>query len=208
MQLDVVNGNNEKVGTVDVRDEVFGGRVNTDLIWESVVHANAAKRRGTHMTKNRALVSGSGKKPWRQKGTGRARVGEIRNPLWRKGGTVFGPQPRSYDFRLPKKVEIGALRAALAEKVRDGGLLLVDSLAAAEIKTKAAVEMLGRLGVSGKAVLVDVTPDDRLSRSVRNVPGVHLVASSRLTARHVADASRVVATRSAFEKLQEALATP
>src|SRR5262245_50832593 len=103
MQLDVVNNNNEKVGAVDVRDEVFGGRVNTDLIWESVVRANASERRGTHMTKNRALVSGSGKKPWRQKGTGRARVGEIRNPLWRKGGTVFGPQPRSYDFKLPKK---------------------------------------------------------------------------------------------------------
>ena len=86
----------------------------TDLIWESVVRANAAERRGTHATKNRALVSGSGKKPWRQKGTGRARVGEIRNPLWRHGGTVFGPQPRSYDYQLPKKVERGALRAALA----------------------------------------------------------------------------------------------
>ena len=97
-----------------MRDEVFGGRVNTDLMWESVVHANAAERRGTHATKNRALVSGSGKKPWRQKGTGRARVGSIRNPLWRHGGTVFGPQPRSYDFKLPKKVERGALRAALA----------------------------------------------------------------------------------------------
>ena len=90
--------------------------MNTELIWESVVHANAAERRGTHATKNRALVSGSGKKPWRQKGTGRARVGSIRNPLWRKGGTVFGPQPRSYDFRLPKKVERGALRAALARQ--------------------------------------------------------------------------------------------
>ena len=118
MQLDVVNNENEKVGSVDVSDEVFGGRVNTDLIWESVVHANAAERRGTHATKNRALVSGSGKKPWRQKGTGRARVGSIRNPLWRHGGTVFGPQPRSYDFKLPKKVERGALRAALAQKMQ------------------------------------------------------------------------------------------
>src|SRR6185503_14101487 len=126
MQLDVVNNENKKVGTVDVNDAVFGGRVNHDLMWESVVHANAAQRRGTHMTKNRALVSGSGKKPWRQKGTGRARVGEIRNPLWRKGGTVFGPQPRSYDFRVPKKVEVGALRAALAQKVKEGGLVVVE----------------------------------------------------------------------------------
>src|SRR5207237_4408998 len=115
MQLDVLNAQNQQIGTIEVRDDVFAGRVNGGLIWASVVHANAAERRGTHQTKNRANVSGSGKKPWRQKGTGRARVGEIRNPLWRKGGTVFGPQPRSYDFRIPKKVEIGALRAALAE---------------------------------------------------------------------------------------------
>ena len=114
MTLDVVNAQNQKVGSVDLRDDVFGGRVKTDLIHESVVRANAAERRGTHATKNRALVSGSGKKPWRQKGTGRARVGEIRNPMWRKGGTVFGPQPRSYEYSLPKKVERGALRAALA----------------------------------------------------------------------------------------------
>src|SRR6187455_3512019 len=132
MTVDVVNSQNEKIGSLDLSDEVFGGRVKTDLIHESVVRANAAERRGTHATKNRALVSGSGKKPWRQKGTGRARVGEIRNPLWRKGGTVFGPQPRSYDFRLPKKVEIGALRAALAEKMRDGRLVVVDALAGSE----------------------------------------------------------------------------
>src|SRR4249919_3240202 len=140
MQFDVVNSENQNVGSVDVRDEVFGGRVNADLIWESVVRENAAKRRGTHATKNRALVSGSGKKPWRQKGTGRARVGEIRNPLWRKGGTVFGPQPRSYDFALPKKVERGALRSALAQKVKDGQLVVVEALGMSEAKTKAAVQ--------------------------------------------------------------------
>ena len=157
------------------------------------------------MTKNRALVSGSGKKPWRQKGTGRARVGEIRNPLWRKGGTVFGPQPRSYDYSLPKKVERGALRSALAEKVRDNALVVVDALAADEIKTKAAVELLKRLGCDGKAVLVDVVADEKLSRSVRNIPGVSLVSSAKLTARQVIDAARVVATKTALERLQEAL---
>src|SRR2546425_3348004 len=149
MQLDIVDNQNKKVGSLDVRDEVFGGRVNADLIWESVVRANAAKRRGTHATKNRALVSSSGRKPWRQKGTGRARVGSIRNPLWRHGGTVFGPQPRSYDYQLPKRVERGALRAALAQKMKDGALVVVDALAAGEGKTKAAVEMLKRLGVDG-----------------------------------------------------------
>ncbi len=206
MQLDVVDSENKKVGTVDVNDEVFGGRVNVDLMWESVVHANAADRQGTHQTKNRANVSGSGKKPWRQKGTGRARVGEIRNPLWRKGGTVFGPQPRSYDFRLPKKVERGALRAALAAKLQSNALVVVDTLAASEIKTKAAAELLKRLGCEGKAVLIDVALDDKLSRSLKNIPGVSLVRSAKVTARDVIDATRVVATKSALEKLQEALA--
>ena len=206
MTVDVVNQQNEKVGSVDLRDEVFGGRVKTDLIHASVVRSNAADRRGTHATKNRALVSGSGKKPWRQKGTGRARVGSSRTPLWRHGGTVFGPQPRSYDFKLSKKVERGALRAALAEKMKEGEFVVVDALTAPEIKTKAAVELLKRLGVTGKAVLVDVAADDKLSRSVRNIPGVTLVASARLTAREVIGAGRVVATKSALEKLQEALA--
>src|SRR5213594_4376161 len=151
MQLDVVDNKNTKVGSVDLRDDVFGGRVNADLIWESVVRANAAERRGTHQTKNRANVSGSGKKPWRQKGTGRARVGSIRNPLWRHGGTVFGPQPRSYDYALPKKVERGALRAALADKLQQGDLIVVNELSASEIKTKSAAELLKRLGVDGKA---------------------------------------------------------
>ena len=206
MQLDVVNSENQKVGAIDVSDDVFGGRVNTDVMWESVVRANASERRGTHATKNRALVSGSGKKPWRQKGTGRARVGSVRNPLWRHGGTVFGPQPRSYAFNLPKKVEIGALRAALAAKAQAGELVVVEALTAGEIKTKAAAELLKRLGVTGKAVLVDVALDDNLSRSVRNIPGVSLVASARLTARSVIDAGRVVATKGALEKLQEVLA--
>jgi len=205
MQIDVVNQQNEKVGSLDLRDEVFGGVIKTDLIHESVVRANAAERRGTHATKNRALVSGSGKKPWRQKGTGRARVGEIRNPLRRKGGTVFGPQPRSYEYQLPKKVEKGALRAALTQKLRDGEVTVVDTLSVAEIKTKAAAEMLRRLGIEGKALLVDVKPEDKLSLSVRNIEGVRIVASNRVSARDVVNSRRLVMTRAAIEKLQEAL---
>ncbi|MGE0450935.1 MAG: 50S ribosomal protein L4 [Vicinamibacterales bacterium] len=206
MQIDVVNSNNEKVGSIDVRDEVFGGRINAGLVWESVVRANAAERQGTHATKNRALVSGSGKKPWRQKGTGRARVGEIRNPLWRKGGTVFGPQPRSYDYALPKKVELGALRAALAAKLRDGSVVVVDHLAQEAVKTKTAQATLARLGVAGgKAVLIDVAPDEKLAKSVRNLPGVAFLPTARVTARDVAAARRVVVTAPALEKLQVAL---
>jgi len=205
MTVDVVNSQNQKVGSFDVRDEVFGGRVKTDLIWESVTRQNASERRGTHATKTRADVSGSGKKPWRQKGTGRARVGEIRNPLWRKGGTTFGPQPRSYDYQLPKKVEKGALRAALAQKLRDGHVLVVDALAASAVKTKAAAELLKGLGVNGKTLIVDVTPDENFALSVRNIAGVRLVPSNRVTARDVADTVRVVATRAALERLQEVL---
>jgi large subunit ribosomal protein L4 len=205
MTVDVVNSQNQKVGSFEVRDEVFGGRVKTDLIWESVTRQNASERRGTHATKTRAEVSGSGKKPWRQKGTGRARVGEVRNPLWRKGGTTFGPQPRSYDYQLPKKVEKGALRAALAQKLRDGHVLVVDALAASAVKTKAAAELLKGLGVNGKTLIVDVTPDENFALSVRNIAGVKLVPSNRVTARDVADTVRVVATRAALERLQEVL---
>lgn len=206
MQIDIVNNNNEKIGALDVRDEVFGGRVNAGLIWESVVRQNASERQGTHGTKTRGEVSGTGKKPWRQKGTGRAQVGEARNPLWRKGGTVFGPQPRSYDYSLPKKVERGALRAALSARIQDGSLVVVDSLTQAEVKTQTAAATLKKLGVTSKAVVVDVTLDANFAKSVRNLPGVNAVPSSRLTARDVMNARRVIATRGAIEKLQEALA--
>jgi large subunit ribosomal protein L4 len=208
MTIDVVNAENEKVGTVELSDDVFGGRVKTSLIWEAVVHQNASERRGTHATKNRALVSGSGKKPWRQKGTGRARVGEIRNPLWRKGGTVFGPQPRSYEFALPKNVARGALRAALAQKIADGAVVVVEALSAEERKTRAAAETVRRLAgdAARKTLIIDVTPDDRFAASARNLAGVRLVSSGRVTARDVMDTSRVIATRAAMERLQQTLA--
>jgi large subunit ribosomal protein L4 len=205
MTVDVVNQQNEKVGSVDLSDAVFGGRVKVDLIHESVVRANAAARRGTHATNTRAMVSGTGKKPWRQKGTGRAQVGEARNPQWRKGGTVFGPQPRDYGYRLPRKVERGALRAALTQKLRDGVVTVVDALGVAEIKTKAAVEMLRRLEVAGKALLVDVQPEEKLVLSVRNIEGVRVLPSNRVGARDVMDARRIVVTQAALEKLQVVL---
>ena len=205
MTLDVVNTQNQKVGSLDLRDEVFGGRVKTDLIHESVVHANAADRRGTHATKTRAMVSGTGKKPWRQKGTGRAQVGEARNPLWRHGGTTFGPQPRSYDYHLPRKVEKGALRAALSQKLKDGAVIVVDALSVGEIKTKAAADMLRGLGIDRGALLVDVKPEDKLALSVRNIEGVRVLPSNRISARDVMNTRRVVLTRAALEKLQEAL---
>ena len=205
MKLNIQNANNETVGTIDLNDDVFGGRVKTDLIWAAVVQENAAKRRGTHATKNRALVSGGGKKPYKQKGTGRPQVGSSRTPLWRKGGTVFGPQPRSYEFDMPKKVRVGAVRAALSQKLNDGAVIVVDKLETADGKTKGTVEMFRRLGVSGKALVIDVKPDEKFGLTARNIAGISLRSAARVTARDIMDTSHVIATREAIEKLQEAL---
>ena len=205
MKLNIQNANNETVGTIDLNDDVFGGRVKTDLIWAAVVQENAAKRRGTHATKNRALVSGGGKKPYKQKGTGRPQVGSSRTPLWRKGGTVFGPQPRSYEFDMPKKVRVGAVRAALSQKLSDGAVIVVDKLETADGKTKGTVEMFRRLGVSGKALVIDVKPDEKFGLTARNIAGISLRSAARVTARDIMDTSHVIATREAIEKLQESL---
>jgi large subunit ribosomal protein L4 len=205
MTLDVVNKDNQKVGSVDVADAVFSGPIKTDLIWESVVRQNASERRGTHKAKNRALVSGGGKKPYKQKGTGRAQAGSTRSPLWRHGGTVFPPQPRSYSYDLPKKVERGALKAALAARFKDGSVVVVDELKAPEKKTKDAAELLKRLGANGRTLVVDVKLDENFELSARNLAGVQLVQSGRLTARDVMNTKRIIATRAAIERLQEVL---
>ena len=205
MTLDVVNSENQKVGTLHVSDDVFSGQVKSDLIWESVVRQNASERRGTHKAKNRALVSGGGKKPYRQKGTGRAQAGSTRSPLWRHGGTVFPPQPRDYSYSIPKKVEKGALRAALRARLKEGAVVVVDELRATEIKTKPAAELLRRLGATGKTLVADVTPDEKFHLSARNIAGVRVVPSGRMTARDVMDAKRIVLTRAAVERLEEVL---
>ena len=205
MKLDVVNSENKTVGSLDLNDAVFAGVVKKDLIWESVVRQNASERRGTHMTKSRGLVSGSGKKPYKQKGTGRPQVGSTRTPLWRHGGTVFGPQPRSYDYTVPRKVEKGALRAALTARFKEGVVTVVESLTATEVKTKAAAATLQRLGATGKTLIVDVKPDEKFTLSARNIAGVSSVPSGRLTARDVMNTARIIATRAAVERLQEVL---
>ena len=205
MTLDVVNADNQKVGSVDLDDAVFSGPIKTDLVWESVVHQNASERRGTHKAKNRALVSGGGKKPYAQKGTGRPQVGSSRTPLWRHGGTVFPPQPRSYDYRVPKKVERGALKAAFMAKLKDGAIVVVDGLKADEKKTKPVAALLAKLGATGRTLIVDVALDENFQHSARNIAGVRIVPSGRLTARDVMDTTRIIATRAAIERLQEVL---
>lgn len=206
MQLDVVNASNQKVGALDLRDEVFGNRVRTDLIWEAVRHEQAEARRGTHATKTRAEVAGSGRKLWKQKGTGRARVSDVRNPLWRKGGTTLGPQPRDYGYAFPKKMALGALRDALAAKLRDGQVVVVDALSVNEPKTRAAARLLKGLGHTRKTLVIDVQPADALVLSARNLVGVKVVQANRVTARDVMDCGKVIASQAALTRLQETLA--
>lgn len=204
--IDVLNLSGEKVGTLDLADEVFGA-VNEDLLWEAVKHYRAGLRAGTHATKNRKLVSGSGKKLWRQKGTGRARVGSIRTPLWRHGGTVHGPQPRSYDYQFPKKKLLGALRSALAAKFQDGKLTVVDAFDLADVKTKALRKSLDSLKVDGTALLVESNGQEAMNLflSSRNLAGVELVRGTDVHPYHLLRYDRAIFSRPALEKLQDSL---
>jgi large subunit ribosomal protein L4 len=180
--------------------------VNQHLLYEAVKQYRAGGRAGTHMTKNRALVSGSGRKPWRQKGTGRARVGEIRNPLWRHGGTVFGPQPRDYSYAMPRKARAAALRSALTQRAKDGSLRVVERFTIEAPKTKELKGLLDRLGVSGKTVLVDAQPTDALVLSGRNIPGLKVVDESHLTVYDVLDCRTLLVSQEAVGRLEERLA--
>jgi large subunit ribosomal protein L4 len=203
--IDVIDLKGKKVGTLELADEVFGG-INEDLLWEAVKHYRASLRAGTHATKNRKLVSGSGKKLWRQKGTGRARVGSIRSPLWRHGGTVHGPQPRSYDYQFPKKKLLGALRSALAAKHADGKLTVVSNFDLEEIKTSALRDALDTLGIEKTALLVDgAKPNRNLELSARNLQGIELVAGNQVHPYHLLRYDTVVFSQPALEKLQESL---
>jgi large subunit ribosomal protein L4 len=204
-KIDVVNLEGKKTGSLELADEVFGG-INEDLLWEAVKHYRAAHRAGTHATKNKKLVSGAGKKLWKQKGTGRARVGSIRSPLWRHGGTVHGPQPRSYDYQFPKKKLLGALRSALASKHSDGKLMVVEAFELDAVKTGAFRKTLGKLGIGKTALLVDGAKDNRnLELSARNIPGVELVPGNQVHPYHLLRYETAIFSKPALEKLQDAL---
>lgn len=204
--IDVHDLSGSKVGKMDLADEVFGA-VNEDLLWEAVKHYRAAGRAGTHATKNRWQVSGSGKKLWRQKGTGRARIGSIRSPLWRHGGTVHGPQPRSYDYAFPRKKLLGALRSALAAKFADGKLTVVDAFEVKEPKTKLFRQALDTLKVTGTTLLVEVPGQENhnLELGSRNLEGVELVRGNEVHPYHLMRYSHVVFAQPALEKLQDSL---
>jgi large subunit ribosomal protein L4 len=204
--IDVVDLTGKKVGSFDLAEEVFGG-INEDLLWEAVKHYRASQRAGTHATKNRKLVSGAGKKLWKQKGTGRARVGSIRSPLWRHGGTVHGPQPRSYDYTFPRKKLLGALRSALAAKLQDGKLIVVDAFEMKEAKTKAVRQALETFGFEKTALIVEAanTENVNLELSARNIAGVEMLYGPEVHPYHLLRYDRVIFSKPALEKLQESL---
>ena len=204
--VDIIDLSNKVVGTLDLADEVFGVPVNENLLYEAVRHHLACVRRGTASTKTRHEVAGSGKKLWKQKGTGRARMGSIRSPLWRHGGTTHGPQPRDYSYKLPKKMQIGALRSALSAKLRDGELRVVSEFAISEPKSKGMRKTLQALEASRTILLVDNSPNRNLALSSRNLEGVKLVSSREVNVYDLLGHQHVLLTQEAAKKLSEALA--
>ena len=204
--IDIHDLKGKKVGTLELADEVFGA-INEDLLWEAVKHYRAGQRAGTHATKNKKLVSGAGKKLWKQKGTGRARVGSIRSPLWRHGGTVHGPNPHSHAYTFPRKKQLGALRSALAAKLADGKLIVVNAFDVKEPKTGAFRESLDALKVDKGALLVEVANhgNRNLDLSSRNLKGIELVSSNEVHPYHLLRYDRTIFSQPAIEKLQVSL---
>jgi large subunit ribosomal protein L4 len=204
--VDVVSLAGKKVGTVELADDVFGAKINQNLLHEAVRHHLAGLRSGTHKTKDKSEVSGAGRKLWKQKGTGRARIGSIRSPLWRHGGTVHGPVPRKYDYALPKKMIMGALRSALSSKLAQEKLTVVDGWQLESHKTKVFNEALRKLDKQTRTMLlVGTGANVNLERASRNIDGVTLVPANELVTYDLMRHDRLVLSREAAEKLSRAL---
>ncbi len=204
--VDVFDLSNQKVGQLELADEVFAAEVNEALLYEAVRQYQAGLRAGTHKTKVRSEVAGSGKKLWKQKGTGRARMGSIRSPVWRHGGTVHGPQPRDYSYKLPRKMLLGALRSALSAKLRDGELKVVQSFTLEDHKTKNARAALERLEATRRVLVVDNGENRNLALGARNLQGVTVLPTREVRVYHLLDHDRVLLSEAAAKKFSEALA--
>lgn len=204
-EVEVRNLENEVVEKLELSDDVFKAKLNEHLIWEAVRHYSDSIRSGTAATKTRGMVSGSGKKPWRQKGTGRARVGEIRTPLWRHGGTVHGPQPRSYSYSFPRKKLRGALRSALSARLEENALTVIDAFNLENHKTKAFQKILQDLGGTGRVLIVDSGQNPQLALSSRNLPNVTLVPGTGVNIYDVVNHNRLLFSKEAILQVQEVL---
>lgn len=205
-KVTVYNVSGAQVGELELADSVFGIEPNVHVMHSAVLLQNAAERQGTHKTKGRSEVRGGGRKPWKQKGTGRARQGSIRSPQWVGGGTVFGPTPRSYGFKLPKKVRRLAIKSALSSKVVAENIIVLDQLAFAAPKTKEFAKVLSNLKVDRKALVVTANYEDNVALSARNIPGIKFVAADGINVRDVLVHDKLIITKEAVEKVQEVLA--
>jgi large subunit ribosomal protein L4 len=207
---------NNKVGDVELKDEVFGVEMNAGLLHQAVVMQMASWRLGTHSTKTRGMVKGGGRKPWRQKGTGRARAGSRRSPVWVGGGTVFGPHPRDYSFRMPRKQRRLAIKCALSDKVKSGEFVVLDSLSFDAPKTKQMVKLLQDFGVTGKALFITLAVDDsdkakkdkaqNVDLSARNIPGVKAINTMGLNVYDILHHNRLFITKDAITRIEEVFA--
>ncbi|BBH23998.1 50S ribosomal protein L4 [Paenibacillus baekrokdamisoli] len=202
----VLSVNGSQVGEVELSESIFGIQPNVHVLHSAVLLQQAAERRGTHKTKGRSEVRGGGRKPWKQKGTGRARQGSIRSPQWVGGGTVFGPTPRSYSFKLPKKVRRLAIKSALSSKVIDNDIIVLDQLAFAQPKTKEFAVILNNLKVARKALVVTANYEDNVALSARNIPGIKFVVADGINVLDVMKYDKLIITKEAIEKVQEVLA--
>lgn len=205
-KLDVLNQEGSKVGEIELAEHIFGIEPNEHVLFDVVIMQQAAKRQGTHATKNRALVSGGGRKPWRQKGTGRARQGSIRAPHWVGGGVVFGPQPRNYVYKVPKKVRRLALKSAYATKVKENNLVVVDQFKLEQPKTKEMVKILSNLEAGKKALIVTNDYDDTVMLSARNIPGVTVKTATDVKVIDILGHEKLIMTQDAVSKVEEVLA--
>ena len=205
MKLAISNSKGKKVGETELRPEIAEVKVNEGVVHQVVRAQLAASRTGTTSTKTRSEVRGGGRKPWRQKGTGRARAGSIRSPLWVGGGAVFGPTPRDYSFSVPKKVKKQALRSIIASKAKDGKLIIVDDFGLAQPKTKAAVDVLKNLGALGKTTVIVGPEESVIIKSVRNIEGVRAIKAQNINAYDLLNNEKIVMTKPALELIQEVL---
>lgn len=204
-KLSLLNQSGSQVGDIELSDYIFGIEPNESVLFDAVIAQRASLRQGTHKVKNRSAVAGGGKKPWRQKGTGRARQGSIRSPQWRGGGVVFGPTPRSYSYKLPKKVRRLALRSALSSKVADNSMVVLEGLAFDAPKTKNFVQLTKDLSTARKTLFVIADLDENVALSARNIQGVTVLPASGINVLDLVAHDQVVITRAAVEKIEEVL---
>ena len=204
-EVEVRNFENKVVEKLELSDDVFGYEASPTLVWEAVTAYQAARRKGTHSTKNRSAVRGGGRKPWRQKGTGRARAGTIRSPLWTGGGSVHGPLPRDYSTTFPRKKRRGAMKLVLSDKLRNQQLLVLDEMALGEPKTRGFLAALAKLEVGKKALLVDQRENRNLYLASRNVPNVKMVAADGVNIYDLVNCDTLVISKDAVLQLQEVL---